>query len=154
MHEFYFVIITSYMKNSTWIWTAGLLWLTMILGAGAWAAEAGAAVEKAIKEEITPISEVRRGQHVTLRGTVDRIRDEDTFILRDDTGKIRIYIGWKNRMPVGEGASVTVEGRADDDGFPGLRPEVYATALLLANGDRVDLRTGKTTPSQNRHSSD
>jgi uncharacterized protein YdeI (BOF family) len=117
------------------------------MGLGAGAAEAGDAVEEAIDGEITAVSEVRRGQHVTLRGTVDRIRDEDEFILRDDTGTIRIYIGWKNRMPVDEGTSVTVEGRADDDGFPGLRPEVYATALLLGNGDRVDLRTGETTPS-------
>jgi uncharacterized protein YdeI (BOF family) len=91
---------------------------------------------------VTPVSKVRRGQRVILQGSVDRIRDEDEFILRDDTGRIKIYIGWKNDMPVSEGEVVTVEGRADDDAFPGLRPEIYARWIVLANGDRIDLRNG------------
>ena len=45
-------------------------------------------------------------------------------------------------MPVAVGDRVMVKGRADDDAFPGARPEVYATLLVLENGDRINLRTG------------
>jgi uncharacterized protein YdeI (BOF family) len=98
-------------------------------------------------EAMTAISEVRRGQRVTLRGEVQRIRDEDEFTLKDSTGRIKVYTGWKNEMHVAEGDTVIVEGRADDDVIPLMRPEIYASALILANGDRVNLRTGQVTPA-------
>jgi len=103
---------------------------------------------------VTAISEVRRGQRVTLHGKVERIRDEDEFILSDESGKIRIYIGWKNDMPVDVGDRVTVKGRADDDVFPGMRPEVYATSLTLANGDQVNLRTGSVKRAEQQKGKD
>lgn len=98
-------------------------------------------------EGLTAVSEVRRGQRVMLRGEVQRIRDEDEFILSDGTGRIKVYTGWKNEMHVREGETVTVEGRADDDVLPLMRPEIYASALVLANGDRVNLRSGQVTPA-------
>ncbi len=91
---------------------------------------------------ITPIRDVRRGQSVTLRGTVQRVRDTDEFVLRDDTGSITIYIGWRNRMPVAVGQLVTVIGTADDDVLPGLRPEIYASGVVLPDGRTVDLIRG------------
>lgn len=89
---------------------------------------------------ITPINQVRRGQQVTLRGEVERIRDEDEFILRDSTGTIEIYIGWQNKMPVRVGDKVTVLGVADDDALPGTRPDIYARAIVLPDGTTQRMR--------------
>jgi uncharacterized protein YdeI (BOF family) len=91
---------------------------------------------------ITPIAAVRRGQTVAVRGTVARIRDTDEFVLRDDSGSIRVYIGWRNRMPVSTGDDVTVFGTADDDVFPGFRPEIYADRIVLPDGRRIALERG------------
>jgi uncharacterized protein YdeI (BOF family) len=86
------------------------------------------------------IADVSRGERVELRGEVVRIADEDEFILEDDSGRVRVYIGWQNDLPVDRGDIVIVEGRADDDAFPGMRPEIYARVLELANGERIELR--------------
>lgn len=91
---------------------------------------------------ITPIAAVRRGQTVAVRGAVARIRDTDEFVLRDDSGSIRVYIGWRNRMPVSTGDDVTVFGTADDDVFPGFRPEIYADRIVLPDGRRIALERG------------
>lgn len=88
------------------------------------------------------VADVRRGQNVHLQGTVERIRDTDEFILRDDSGSIRVYIGWRNAMPVGPGEVVTVFGVADDDVFPGLRPEIYADRIVTADGRTLTLLQG------------
>jgi uncharacterized protein YdeI (BOF family) len=87
------------------------------------------------------IASVRRGQSVVLAGVVDRLRDSDEFVLRDDSGTIEVYIGWRNRMPVRPGDRVTVAGIADDDVLPGFRPDVYADRIQLADGRIVTLRT-------------
>ncbi|RDC72413.1 hypothetical protein DLJ49_10910 [Rhodovulum sp. 12E13] len=82
----------------------------------------------------TTIADVQRNMSVTLAGTVDRITDEDEFVLRDATGTIRVYVG-PNRVPAGPGEAVTVIGHVDDD-----RPvEVYATEMVRADGTRVSL---------------
>jgi uncharacterized protein YdeI (BOF family) len=91
---------------------------------------------------LVAVRDVRRGQSVTLRGEVARIRDTDEFVLRDDTGSIDVYIGWRNRMPVRSGDRVTVIGFADDDVFPGMRPDIYADRLVLADGRVVVLERG------------
>jgi uncharacterized protein YdeI (BOF family) len=97
---------------------------------------------------VTPIGEVQRGQQVKLRGKVTRIRDEDEFILSDDTGRVLIYIGWRNDLPVEVGDEVTVIGRADDDVLPFIRPEIYARLLILPGGEQVNLRTGQSYRSE------
>lgn len=91
-------------------------------------------------DQVIPIAQVRRGQAVVLRGEVVRLRGDDEFILRDDSGSIEVYIGWRNQMPVSSGQIVTVSGRADDDTLPGFRPDVYARHIILPNGQRVNLR--------------
>lgn len=91
---------------------------------------------------VTSVRAVRRGQSVTLRGEVQRLRDSDEFVLRDDTGTITIYIGWRNRMPVSVGQIVTVVGTADDDVIPGRRPEIYASRIVLPDGRAVELIRG------------
>lgn len=91
-------------------------------------------VKPAPEVKITPIDKVGRGQQVVLRGEVERIRDEDEFILRDRTGSIEIYIGWQNKMLVRLGDMVTVYGIADDDALPGTRPDIYARRIVLPDG--------------------
>lgn len=85
------------------------------------------------------VADVKRGDRVVLRGQVARIADEDEFILADESGRIRVYIGWRNELPVKRGETVIVEGRADDDAIFGTRPEIYARVLELANGERISL---------------
>ncbi len=94
---------------------------------------------KAEERKFDRVADVKRGDRVILRGEVARITDEDEFILADESGRIRVYIGWKNDLPVKRGETVIVEGRADDDAIFGTRPEIYARTLELANGERVTL---------------
>lgn len=91
-------------------------------------------------ENITNISDISRGASVTLKGTVTRILDEDEFRLEDKTGSVKIYIGWKNRVMVKVGESVTVKGFVDDDLINAFRPEVYAQKIIRENGETVELR--------------
>jgi uncharacterized protein YdeI (BOF family) len=83
---------------------------------------------------VTPIAEVRRDMAVTLKGTVERITDEDEFVLRDHSRAIRVHVG-PNRVPAAPDEVITVIGHVDDD-----RPiEVYATEIVRADGARVAL---------------
>lgn len=120
--------------------------VSLLLVGGALAAKAsppavggGQAQIGAGERKFNRIAEVKRGERVVLRGEVARILDEDEFLLVDDTGRIRVYIGWKNDLPVNKGDTVIVEGRADDDAIFGLRPEIYARVLELSDGTRVTL---------------
>lgn len=83
----------------------------------------------------TEISEVGRGDYVLLTGEVARFLDEDEFVLRDDTGSIRVYIGYQNRMPVRPGEKVIVEGFVDFD----LILEVYAWTITKEDGTKIEL---------------
>lgn len=57
-------------------------------------------------------------------------RDEDVFRLADETGRIRVDIGWRNRVRVSVGETVTAMGFVDDDLVNGFRPEVYANRFF------------------------
>lgn len=105
----------------------------LILGAGFLPEKASA------KENITKIGDVTRGANVTLQGKVTRILDEDEFRLADETGSIRVYIGWRNRVMVSVGETVTVKGFVDDDLVNVFRPEVYANELVREDGTTVKL---------------
>ena len=74
---------------------------------------------------ITPILDLKRGTSVTVIGTVERIPDEDEFILSDETGSVEIYMG-PNFVPVSLGETVTVQGFVDNDPGP---LEIYAQRL-------------------------
>ena len=84
-------------------------------------------------DTITPIDDVRRGTIVTVAGTVERITDEDEFVLADDSGSIRVYVG-PNWVPAQVGDAVTVHGFVDDD-F--LSRELYARTLTMPDGSTV-----------------
>lgn len=75
------------------------------------------------------IAELTPYTPVTVSGIVERITDEDTFILRDPTGTIPVYLG-PNRVPVAAGTAVTVSGMLDDD-WP---REIYADGLTTDDG--------------------
>jgi len=119
---------------------------SLILAGGVFAANEAASEAatapvqtQADERKFQNVSDVARGDRVLLRGEVVRITDEDEFLLADDTGRIRVYIGWKNDLPVKKGDKIIVEGRSDDDTIFGMRPEIYARVLELANGERIIL---------------
>jgi uncharacterized protein YdeI (BOF family) len=89
--------------------------------------------------DFTPIADTQRGTMVTVKGTVERITDEDEFRLTDATGSIQIYVG-PNWVPADQGEAVTVSGFVDDD-LIGPK-ELYARELTRADGTVVtfDLR--------------
>jgi hypothetical protein len=84
-------------------------------------------------KEIVPIAEAQRGTMVTVRGTVDRITDEDEFRLTDRSGSIWVYVG-PNWVPAEVGETVTVAGFVDEDFGP---REIYARTLTRADGSVV-----------------
>ena len=87
---------------------------------------------------LTAIDDLQRGTMVTVKGTVERITDEDEFRLSDGTGSVRVYVG-PNWVPANVGDNVTINGFVDDD----LGPlEIYARSLTKADGTVVnfDLR--------------
>ncbi len=76
------------------------------------------------------IADLQPDTQVTITGVVDRIADEDTFILRDPSGEIEVYLG-PNLVPVSVGADVTVTGLVDD----GPVPEIYARTVTTSDGE-------------------
>ncbi len=93
-----------------------------------------------LAKTITKIDDIERGASVTLEGEVTRILDDDEFRLQDDTGSVRIYIGWRNRVMVDVGETVTVKGFVDDDLVSYFRPEIYAQEIVREDGSTVSLR--------------
>jgi uncharacterized protein YdeI (BOF family) len=79
--------------------------------------------------DTTTVAELRRDSFATVAGTVDRITDEDEFVLADGTGHVRVYVG-PTTVPVRPGETVTVSGHVDD----GLRLEIYAREIVRADG--------------------
>lgn len=79
---------------------------------------------------ITPIKDVQRATMVTVQGTVQRILDTDEFRLMDATGDIKVYIGYKNVVPVKQSEKVTVTGFVDR----GVFKEIYAREIIHEDG--------------------
>ena len=111
----------------------------IVLAAGLMAA-LGAFGTAAAEQAVTPIDQLQRGMPSTVQGTVLRFTDEDTFRLQDDTGTVSVYIGWRNRVALRPGESVTVEGLVDDDLLSVVRPELYAHRITRADGSVIELR--------------
>jgi len=79
---------------------------------------------------VTRVGETYRGAYVTITGVVARFLDEDEFLLKDDTGSIRVYIGYGYPMEVRIGDKVMVEGFVDFD----LIKEIYAWTITTEDG--------------------
>jgi uncharacterized protein YdeI (BOF family) len=88
----------------------------------------------AAASEATRIAELARNTNVTVVGTVERLTDEDEFILRDASGSVRVYVG-PNFVPANPGDAITVRGFVDD----GLRLEIYAREIVRPDGSTVTL---------------
>lgn len=99
----------------------------------------GLAAPATFAKEVTKIGDIQRGASVVLAGEVVRILDEDEFRLRDDTGSVRVYIGWRNRVMVDVGEQVSVTGFVDDDLVNYFRPEVYAREIVRGDGSTITL---------------
>lgn len=88
------------------------------------------------EQAITKISDLRSYSEATISGEVFRILDEDEFRIKDESGKIKVYTGWKNNVRVKNGDKVTVKGYLD----PGLIREFYASEITLADGKKIKLK--------------
>lgn len=88
----------------------------------------------AAASETTRIADLVRNTNVTVVGSVDRLTDEDEFILADASGSVRVYVG-PNFVPVNPGDTVTVRGFVDDD----FRLEIYAREIVRPDGSTVTL---------------
>jgi uncharacterized protein YdeI (BOF family) len=75
-------------------------------------------------QAVAVIADLRANAQVNVTGTVARVLDYDTFVLRDGTGSIPVYVG-ERRHGLAVGQTVTVSGRVDDD-WP---REIYATSV-------------------------
>lgn len=87
--------------------------------------------------KILKISELDNYTDSYIRGEVIKILDEDEFRLKDNTGKIKVYTGWKNTNIVKKGEKITVRGKLD----PGIFKEFYATEIIKKNGERLKLKS-------------
>lgn len=94
---------------------------------------------RAEEPEITAIDDIQPGMTVTVRGEVVRITDEDEFRIRDESGSLLIYIGWRNRVMVKVGETVTVSGFVDNDLVNRIRPELYADTIVREDGEVIEL---------------
>lgn len=93
----------------------------------------------AFAEEVTFIGNLERGMSATIEGEVSRILDEDEFRIQDETGSVRVYIGWKNRVSFPTGEKLTVRGFVDDDLASYFRPEFYAFEIIREDGTVIEL---------------
>lgn len=88
---------------------------------------------------ITSIGDLERGMSATIQGEVTRILDEDEFRIQDQSGSIKVYIGWKNRVSFPTGEKLTVNGFVEDDLKSYFRPEFYAFEIVRADGSVIRL---------------
>lgn len=95
--------------------------------------------QSAVAQEVMKIDKLTSGMNVTIKGEVTRILDEDEFRIKDSTGSVQVYIGWKNRMPDLLGKTVLVRGVVDDDLKARFRPEIYAYEMVLEDGTVITL---------------
>lgn len=80
------------------------------------------------------IADLQRNTMVTVEGVVTSIRDEDEFVLTDQTGSIPIYTG-KSLFTVEQGQLVALRGFVDD----GLILEIYAQEIRFADGSMLSI---------------
>lgn len=118
------------MKYSNGFWFAGsvaLLFSTSALAA------------------IDNVKTMKTGSGVTVVGTVDKVKNEREFTLRDESGKIDVNIASGNSVVLKPGDKVTVSG-VIDKGFLGA--DINANTVSVnknvtrAVGDMIEAHTG------------
>lgn len=91
-------------------------------------------------ETITALGDLRRGEFVTVEGTVTRMRDYDEFRMEDGTGRVDVYVrGGMRRPAFGRGDTVIVRGWVDDD-LVDIPRDIYATEIELEDGTVIEVR--------------
>ena len=83
---------------------------------------------------LTPIADLERGTIATIEGVVQRISDEDEFLIADTSGSIKVWTG-TTFFPVEQGERVSVRGFVDD----GILRELYAQQIVRENGSVVQI---------------
>ncbi len=81
--------------------------------------------------DISTIKTLKTGDHVNLSGSVDNIKNEREFTLRDKTGTMDVNIASNESVVLKQGDTVNVAGTVDS-GF-------FSTAV---NASQVDVRKG------------
>ena len=87
--------------------------------------------------KITRISELENYSDSYIKGEVIKILDEDEFRLKDSSGNIKVYTGWKNTNLVKKDEKITIRGKLD----PGIVKEFYATEIIKENGEIIKLKS-------------
>lgn len=87
------------------------------------------ASEQNPETNITAIVNLERNTRVVIEGVVQRTREEDEFVLEDDTGSVQVFTG-VTFFPVEVGERVTVTGFVDES----LLLEVYAEEIIHQDG--------------------
>ena len=85
--------------------------------------------------DVIAISEVQRGQTVTVQGTVDHFFDSDEIRLRDESGTLRVYLG-PDILPIESGERLRISGIMDNDLFLN---ELYAREVTRADGTVIEI---------------
>lgn len=88
----------------------------------------------AAADELTAIADLERNTFVTVQGTVERVTDEDEFLIADQSGSVRVWTS-NNFFTVEPGEFVVVEGFVDDDVFL----EIYAQEITRADGTVISI---------------
>ncbi len=102
----------------------------------------GEAAAQEQQETVTALQDVRRGEFVTVRGEVTRMRENDEFIIEDDSGRAEVYVrGGLRRPTFRQGDTITVRGWVDDD-LISIPREIYATEIELSDGTIIEVRDG------------
>lgn len=83
---------------------------------------------------VTAIGDLQRNSFVTVRGTVERVTDEDEFLIADSSGSVRVWTA-NSFFTVDPGESVVVQGFVDDD----VLLEIYAQEITRADGTVVTI---------------
>ena len=94
-------------------------------------------------EEVMSIGELKPDMSATIEGKVVRVLDEDEFLLKDETGSIEVYIGWKNKISFQSGEKLTVQGVVDDDDDDDdshSELEFYAAVITREDGSVIELQ--------------
>ena len=88
----------------------------------------------ATSEGFTAIGDLARNTFVTVQGTVERVTDEDEFLIADESGSVRVWTA-NSFFTVEPGEVVIVQGFVDDDVFI----EIYAQEITRADGTVVTI---------------
>ncbi len=135
---------------------------TLTALAGALALQAGAAMAAGDTTNTTR-TEIPKSGQVSLNGTVERVVDQDTFILRDQATGKTVDVHTNASLTIKAGDRVQVNGTAESEAL-GIGHEIVNASVTTQTGERVggpyepmdndarmenNMDTNTTTPTNN-----